>query len=136
MNNTLYYGEMVARISGFIHHDPVTLSRLENKLRMSGEMPDKNNVWTICANAAQVFDKIEDLSGEHYIDWHKALDIYSDKLRDVLLNGTAPSLADLIALASSSIQESRATKADPNSNPPDEDYPFNALGSSPSRRQG
>ena len=105
MNNTLYYGEMVARISGFIHHDPITLSRLENKLRMSGEMPDKNTLWTICADAAQVFDKIEDLSGEHYIDWHKALDIYSDKLRDILLNGTAPSMADLIALASSSIQE-------------------------------
>jgi len=122
MNSTLYYGEMVARISGFIHHDPITLSRLENKLRMSGEMPDKNNLWTICADAAQVFDKIEDLSGEHYIDWHKALDIYSDKLRDVLLNGTAPSMADLIVLASSSIQESRAAKADLNSNPLEEDY--------------
>jgi hypothetical protein len=136
MNSTLYYGEMVARISGFLHHDPITLSRLENKLRMSGEMPDKNNLWTICADAAQVFDKIEDLSGEHYIDWHKALDIYSDKLRDVLLNGTAPSMADLIALASSSIQESRAAKEDPKSNFLEEGYPLNALGRSPSRGQG
>lgn len=95
MNNTLYYGEMVARISGFLHHDPITLSRLENKLRMTGALPNENNLWTICADAAQVFDKIEDLSSEHYIDWHKALDIYSDKLRDVLLTGTVPSMPTL-----------------------------------------
>lgn len=105
MNNSLYYGEIAAMISGKLHQNPDHLTRISNTINHSENSTD--SIWTICADAAKVFDKIEDLSGEHYIDWHNALENYSCYMLDFLLSGRKPNVVDMISMTTLSIESAK-----------------------------
>ncbi|MEQ8470025.1 MAG: hypothetical protein RIC35_02515 [Marinoscillum sp.] len=103
--NTLYFGEIVAKLSAHIHGNPDKVKRITATL----DQFSQDSIWTICSDAARVFDKIEDLSGEHFINWHQALEIYADYILNHLLSNRQLNIVDMISLASKSIQDSRAT---------------------------
>ena len=63
-----------------------------------------DSLWTICADAASVFDKIEDLASDYFVDWHLALQKYSDEILDLFLAGQKPTLPVLISIASKSME--------------------------------
>lgn len=104
--NLYYYGEIVAKISGVLHQNPDHIERINqfmNKTNYNGD-----TLLTLCAEAARVFDKIEDLSGEHFIDWHRATDNYAFKILDHLLMGKTLNTVDMISLSTRSIESVRA----------------------------
>lgn len=106
MSNNLYYGEIAAKISAHLYQQPELINELE--LLMGQELEDDgSSVWTICADAARIFDSLEDLSGDHYIDWQRALDHYADELLDHILMGQIPHMVDMVSMASRSIQHAR-----------------------------
>ncbi len=105
MNNTLYYGEIAAKISGKLHQNPDHLPRITYTINQVENNTD--SIWTLCADAAKVFDKIEDLSGEHYIDWHNALENYSVFMLDYLLSGRKPNVVDMISMTTLSIESAK-----------------------------
>ena len=96
---TLYYGEIAARISCQLVSICSTNLRLQNDAEESIE----DTICSISANAARVFDSLEDLSGEHYIDWNKALDSFALTIREHLLQGEVPTMADMILMAAKSL---------------------------------
>ena len=101
----MYYGEIAAKISAIIHanHDHVErISRL-----IGNEHGQEDTIWSICAEAARVFDQIEDLSGEHFIDWHIATDKFAQEVLDCLLMGRRPFIVDMVSMAARSIEHSR-----------------------------
>ncbi|MDW3210297.1 MAG: hypothetical protein R8N23_10545 [Reichenbachiella sp.] len=67
-------------------------------------------ICDISADAGRIFDRLEDLSGEHFIDWRKALEHYSDALRSFVLGGRMPCTADMISMAAKSMDISRAER--------------------------
>ncbi len=105
MHNTLYYGEIVAKISARLHQNPDHMVRITNM--MSKEKNSNDSIWTLCADAAKVFDSIEDLSGEHFIDWHKAIDHYAQEVLDSLLIGGKLDIVDMVSMVARSIEDSR-----------------------------
>ncbi|MFY0689063.1 MAG: hypothetical protein JXQ90_17970 [Cyclobacteriaceae bacterium] len=104
MSNTLYYGEMVAKISALLHRNPDHLKRIDHV--MCEDQSTQDTIWTICADAGKVFDTIEDLSGEHFIDWHTALEHYAQEVQDFILLGKRPQVRDMISMAARSIENS------------------------------
>ncbi|WP_421896359.1 hypothetical protein [Marinoscillum sp.] len=105
MNDTLYYGEMVAKISARLHQNPDHAIRIARTLNATND--PENSVWTLCADAARVFDKIEDLGCEYFIDWLKAIDHYASKILDLLLSGYKPNTLDMVSMAAQSIEKSK-----------------------------
>ena len=103
MTGTLYYGEIVACIAGQLHQNPEHMLRINYTLSQDNEPGD--TIWTLCADAGRVFDRIEDLSGEMYINWHEALDIYAGELLDCLLGGRRPHIIDMVTLTARSIEQ-------------------------------
>jgi hypothetical protein len=102
MSNSLYYGEIVAKISGVLHQNPDHIMRI-NKF-MSNDNYNGATLLTLCADAAKVFDKIEDLSQEHFIDWHNAVENYSLEILDYLLSGQKLNIIDITSLTTRSIK--------------------------------
>lgn len=102
MSNSLYYGEIAAKISAHLYQNPEQIMQLDLLMNSEAEN-DGDSIWTVCADAARVFDTLEDLSGEHYVDWHKALNSYADELLEHLLSGDLPTIIDMISMASLSI---------------------------------
>lgn len=105
MRNSLYYGEIAARISAYLYKNPDHILQIDRSMSQHKESDD--TIWTICADAARVFDTIEDLSDGHFIDWHKALDQYAEEVLDSLLIGQKPHIIDMVTMASRSIQAVR-----------------------------
>lgn len=105
MQNTLYYGEMVAKISARLHQNPDHIARINRMINKEKNIND--SIWTVCADAAKVFDSIEDLSGEHFIDWHKAIDRYAQEVLDFLLIGRKLHVVDMVSMVARSIEDSR-----------------------------
>ena len=103
MSNSLYYGEIAAKISAHLYQNPDQIMEIDLILSQEDDKNDQT-LWTICADAARVFDTIENLSEEHFIDWHEALDNYADGLLDHLLQGETPNIIDMVSMASESIQ--------------------------------
>lgn len=103
MTNSLYYGEIVAKISCHLYQNPEHKAQISQVINTENDTD--NTIWTLCADAAKVFDAIEDLSGEHFIDWNDALDHYADQVLEHLLDGRAPNIIDLISIASASVQQ-------------------------------
>jgi len=107
--NTLYYGEIVARIA-------IRLSSLnhanDNQLPPQKDVSLEDMICDLSADSGRIFDQLEDLSGEHFIDWLSALEHYSDAIRSFILNGRMPSTVDMISMASKSIEVSRAKRLD------------------------
>lgn len=102
MENTLYYGEIVAKISSKLHQNPAHIKRIEYVMG-KGQQP-QDTVYTLCADAAKVFDSIENLSSDYYVDWHKASDIYAKKMLDCLLSGKKPNVLDMVSMTAHSIE--------------------------------
>lgn len=102
--NTLYYGEIVAKISGHLHMNPNNIRRID--VAMKKQKDHQDTIYTLCADAARIFDRLEDLSSDHFIDWHKASDIYAEKILDHLLCGNKPHIINLISIAVNSIEAS------------------------------
>ncbi|MDN5215564.1 hypothetical protein QQ020_26035 [Fulvivirgaceae bacterium BMA12] len=102
MHNCFYYGyEIAAKISARLSKISEQITWLDHAAK------DENGddiIYTICAEATKVFDTIEDLSGEIFVDWHKALDLYADKILDHLLKGRKPTIVQLISMAAHSIE--------------------------------
>ena len=101
MRNTLYYGEIAAKISAHLYQNPDHIIRIDESMKREQH---SDTIWTICADAARVFDTIEDLSGEHFVDWHRALDYYAKEVMEALLRGHKPYIVDMVSMASHSIQ--------------------------------
>lgn len=106
MSNSHYYGEIAAKISAHLFQNPDLIMELDLVMNRDQES-EGTTLWTISADAARVFDTIEDLSGEHFIDWHRALEFYAEKLLDHLLTGETPHTVDMISMASLSLQDAR-----------------------------
>lgn len=100
-SNTLYYGEIVAQISGHLFSNPQSIEVLE-KLIEEDKSHD-HSIWTICADAARVFDTLEDLVDEHFLNWPAAVTHYADAILNLLLVGEKPSILDMMYLANRSI---------------------------------
>ena len=101
MNNTLYYGEIAALIAGKFHQNPDHLIRIINTI---GRTNKSESIWALCADAANVFDKIEDLSDDYFINSHRAVEIYSQEIIDFLLSGKKPNIIDMVSIAAHSIK--------------------------------
>lgn len=102
MRNSLYYGEIAARISAYLYQNPQQLLHID---RLIGQQEDtQETLWTISANAAHVFDVMEDMASDHCIDWMKALDLYSEEVLEFLLLDSKPSTIDLFSMAVRSIE--------------------------------
>jgi len=104
-NNTLYYGEIVARIAGRLYS--IDEHANDNNLPFRQDISMEDMICDISADAGRIFDCLEDLSGEHFIDWRKALEYYSDALRSFILAGRMPCMADMISMAAKSMDVSR-----------------------------
>jgi len=102
MSNSLYYGEIVAKISYHLYQNPDHKANISHL--MSKESDTEDSIWTLCADAARVFDAIEDLSDEHFIDWHAALDHFADEILNHLLLEKVPHIIDLVSMACRSIE--------------------------------
>jgi hypothetical protein len=101
----MFYGEIAAKISAIIHANPDHVERIS---RLIGDTHNSDeSICSICAEAARVFDQIEDLSGEHFIDWHIATDKYAQEVLDSLLMGRKPFIVDMVSMAARSIEHSR-----------------------------
>lgn len=101
MNNTLYYGEIAALIAGKFHQNPDHLIRISNIIGQTNKI---DSIWTLCADAASVFDKIEDLSDDYFINSHRAVEAYSQEIIDFLLLGKKPNVIDMVSIAARSIK--------------------------------
>lgn len=106
MTTNMYYGEIVAKITSHLFKSPAHIETLERTI--STREDDGETIFTICADAARVFDTLENLSGEHFIDWNCALDYYATQILGHMLEGGTLHLADMISIASVSIQHARA----------------------------
>ena len=107
MQNTAYYGEIVAKISAHLHQSTDHITRIT---RVIDSHPDTGDtIWTVCAEAGRVLDQIEDLSGEHLIDWHQVSDSYAGQVLDHLLSGNKPYMVDFVSMVARSIEASRAS---------------------------
>jgi len=104
MSNNLYYGEIAAKISAHLYQNPQHISQINDCIESFSE---SDTIWTLCADAARVFDTIEELSEERFVDWHEALEDYSAEILDFILDGQKPNLIDMVSLASQSIQNVR-----------------------------
>ncbi|GEM_PF-3535906 len=105
-NNTYYYGEIVARIAGKLYsltNDHVN----DNDVSQKRDISFEDMICDISADAGRVFDTLEDLSGEHFIDWPKALDYYSNSLRAFIKTDRRPNMVDMISMAAKSMDVSR-----------------------------
>ena len=105
-NHTHYYGEIVARIARGLYSIDEYL--IEKNLAKSDDKNGEDLICEISADAARVFDHLEDLSGEHVINWRQALDYYIIALREFISSGQIPVIVDLILIASNSIGKSSA----------------------------
>ncbi|MEQ9230484.1 MAG: hypothetical protein RIF46_07350 [Cyclobacteriaceae bacterium] len=104
---TLYYGEIVARIAGRLY----SLNHAnDNHLPEYQDMSMEDMICEVSADAGRIFDSLEELSGDHFIDWRKALEHYSDALRSFILDGRMPSMADMISMAARAMDISRAER--------------------------
>ena len=106
MSNTLYCSEISAQISAYLHKNPDHVERIAHVMQRSHDPHE--NVITLCAEAARVLDTIEDLSGEHFIDWHEVYDHYANAVLDHLLMVRVPTIADLILMAAQSLQMAKS----------------------------
>ena len=103
MSNGLYYGEIVSKISYHLYQNPEYKAQITEVMGRDNENEDK--VHTLCADAARVFDALEDLAGDQFIDWSETLDVFADKILEYLLGGRIPQIIDLIFIASGCIHE-------------------------------
>ena len=102
MRNSLYYGEIAARISAYLYQNPHHILQIDRTI--SRDHDTEETLWTISANAARVFDILEDTADDQGIDWLKALDQYSEEVLDYLLLDSKPKTIDLISMAVRSIE--------------------------------
>lgn len=103
---THYYGEIVARISGQLF-----LLRAEDFQNLGKKDETLEDlICDISATAARVFDTIEDLSGEHFIDWQGALEDFAISLRHFVKDGKMPTMVDYISLTALSLSKVRANQ--------------------------
>ncbi len=106
MPTTAYYGEIVAKISAHLHQNPDHIFRISQVME-NQQCDTGDTAFTVCAEAARVFDQIEDLSSEHLIDWHLASDHYANQLLDHLLSGNKPHIVDMVSMVARSIEQTR-----------------------------
>ena len=101
MSDYLYYGEIVARISGTLNADPEKTATIHRMMRQQNQT---DTIWTICADAGKVFNQLEDIAEEHFIDWQKAVDCYAHSIKHRFLIGNIPNKLDMLSLATNSIE--------------------------------
>lgn len=100
--STLYYGEIVAKITAHLYQNPDHRKRIIQVMKEGAHGDD--SLWTICADAARVFDKTEDLASDFFIDWHLALEKYSAEILDHFLIGQKPTIPNMLLMASRSLE--------------------------------
>jgi len=109
MSNTkLYYGEIVARISGKLY-SAINITD-SNIFLKENDLTNEDMICSISADAGRVFDCLEDLSGEHFVNWNHALDNYIKVLHGAISDGRTPNMADMMSMATTSIDQSRAIR--------------------------
>lgn len=103
MRTPLYYGELCAMISHQvtqISNDPWEVHKV---FQENGE--DNGCFYSLCADAAKIFDEIENTCDEHFLDILKAVEFYALALRKHLLKGKIPWPLELYKMAISSIEK-------------------------------
>ena len=102
MSKNLYYGEIVSEITAKLYADPDHRNQIE--LTMSANNVENETISTLCADCARVFDTIEELASDHFIDWYDACNTYAGKILSSLLEGRKPTLIDMVVMAGQSIR--------------------------------
>lgn len=69
MRSYLCYGEIVAKISEILSRNPDHIQRIARVLDRSSH---PTSLYTICAQAGQVFNLLQDELDELVLDWPKA----------------------------------------------------------------
>ena len=104
MSNSYYGYEIAAKIAVHLSKDSEQVALIEHAIKDEhGDCSDI--IASMSADATRVFDTIEDLSGELFVDWPKALDLYADEILKHLLKGWKPSIVELISMAARSIEK-------------------------------
>ena len=108
MSNFMYYGEMVARISAYLHNRPEHRQPPEETIEIGHRPP--RNFWALCADAAKIFKQVEDLCDDIQIDWHLAVEGYARELDSFLQNGQEPNVLELYQMTARSIAKCSVTQ--------------------------
>lgn len=103
--NSYYYGEIAAKISGHLFSNPDHITQLEKIMKDTSN--DDESLWSLCADAARVFDTLENLAGDFFLDWPAALEHYAEGLLNLLLIGQKPNMLDMIYMANRSLIKAR-----------------------------
>lgn len=101
MSNHLYYREIVDTLFAHLHlnYDDATCIH-----QIFVDLDDEcEDLSSLCAEAAKVLDLHQDLFSGQFIEWNVVLELYADLIKDFLLNGQIPSLADQVILCAQSI---------------------------------
>lgn len=102
MNKTMYYGEMCAKISGELLSDPLYSESIEAFMdRVEAQHGD--TLWSLCANAASVFELIEEKCDIYFVDWQAVINQYCQYIKDQLLSQKMPETSELFLLTVKSI---------------------------------
>ena len=103
MNNSYYGYEIAAKIATRLSKDPEQVALIKQVIKDEHEN-NADILTAVSADATRVFDTIEDLSGEQFVDWQKALELYANEILNHLLKGWKPSIIELISMAARSIE--------------------------------
>ena len=103
MNNYMYYGEVVARISATLHNNEGLRDCINTTIRE--EKDETYSICSLCADAGRGFEMAEDLCDDYFIDWNSTIECYACEIREQLLNGKVPGLMDLYLLSAKAIEK-------------------------------
>ena len=106
MRNTLYYREIVERMSNRFLQNQDQLDRIDEILEATAS-GEEGSFSSICELAADALGTVQEFSDDHDVDWDHAMDEYADHIIDHLIAGDNLDALDLISLASSSGQNVR-----------------------------
>jgi len=104
MRNHINYGEIVATISAKLNRNPDHIMQIMQTL---DEHKSTCYIWTICADAGEVFNAIDEIIEDLDINWHNALDQYADGIKECFLLGTVPTKLDMLNLATRSMENTQ-----------------------------
>jgi hypothetical protein len=101
MKDHVFYGEIVTKIISDLFESPDKISEINQNIVFDN---DNDNIYTVCSEAARIFDVIVNLSQPCSINIYKAIDNYTSKLLQQLCHDKKPMVIDLIVMAAETIQ--------------------------------
>lgn len=99
----MYYGEIVAHISSSLAK--CTSSEAFLTTLIEQEKGDTYTLHSLCADAGRIFEMVEDLCDDYFLDWPSILDQYTLYIKESLLSKKVPEPIDLYLFTAQSIEE-------------------------------